>query len=126
MFKIAKLAVKMTNVKLNTVKNIAKNKINLQNASDSFRTMAETQLKKTPYQTNAFKRAITWVKEFAANFKEIFDRIKAPIANLKKTLGKTFGIKHQKNTADMIVDNIRTNSGIDKMAKELNELLKVK
>ena len=71
MFQITKLAVKMTNTARKTVKNVANNKISLDNASDSFKKMANEAAEKTPFSKNIFKRALVWVKEFIHNFKDI-------------------------------------------------------
>lgn len=124
MFQITKLAVKMTNTARKTVKNVANNKISLDNASDSFKKMANEAAEKTPFSKNIFKRALVWVKEFIHNFKDIKKSIKAPIQNLKQTLGKTFTQKNQKDTAKYIFENIKQNRHVEAFAKELKELQK--
>ena len=97
MLQITRLAAKITNVSRSTVKNVANNKINLNNASDAFKKMANEAAEQVPFSKNIFKRAIVWVKEFIHNFKDIKKSIKAPIQNLKQTLGKSFTKKNQKD-----------------------------
>ena len=121
MFQVTRLAASMTKLTRSTVKNVANNKIDLKNASRSFKNMAQTEIEKNPYSKNIFKRVFVWIKEFVNNYKDINSRIKTPVKNLKKALGNTFTKKHQKNVANMIFENIK-NSG-SKLKKELKQLL---
>ena len=121
MFQVTRLAVKITNTARSTVKNVAKNKINLQHATDSFKKTANEAVEQSPFSKNIFKRAITWVKEFAANFKVIKQGLKDTLNNGKKTLGNAYEKDNNKQwLTKQYFKTLKTH--IDNIKNELNRL----
>ena len=96
MFNVTRLAAGITTLGRKTVKNVAKNKINLKNASDNFKSLYNENIQSHPYSKNIFKRAYIWVKEFFKNYKELKEVIKGKINQYKASVNEETNRKVKK------------------------------
>ena len=107
MFQITRLAASMTKVARSTVKQAAKNKIDLKNASDSFKVMHDIETKAAPYSKNIFKRAYVWTKEFFASYKVLNKGLKETLKTQKEAFGEKYTKKEAKFFKDAFIDGIK-------------------
>ncbi len=114
----------MTTLGRKAVKNVAKNKINLTNASDDFKSLYSENVQSHPYSKNIFKRAYIWVKEFIENYKYLKDFIKETVNKYKASRNEELTGKvkrHEiKEVKKSLLENIK--GIVNSLKKEMKSL----
>lgn len=126
MFPITRTAVAMTKIERKVVKLAAKDKINLEQASDIFKSLLEKTEAKAPFSKNIFKRAYVWVKTFADNLKSLRQGVKNAVKEVKEHWNEEIMGKLTKNdlkeTKEGVLFGLK--SVIDSIKKEIPNILK--
>ena len=124
MFTVTRLAAGMTTLGRKAVKNVAKNKINLTNASDDFKSLYSDNVQSHPYSKNIFKRAYIWIKEFIENYKYLKGFIKETVNKYKDSRNEelTGKVKRQeiKEVKKSLLENIK--GIVNSLKKEIKSL----
>ena len=124
MFTVTRLAAGMTTLGRKAVKNVAKNKINLKNASDDFKSLYSDNVQSHPYSKNIFKRAYIWIKEFIENYKYLKGFIKETVNKYKDSRNEelTGKVKRQeiKEVKKSLLENIK--GIVNSLKKEIKSL----
>ncbi len=124
MFTVTRLAAAMTTLGRKAVKNVAKNKINLTNASDDFKSLYSDNVQSHPYSKNIFKRAYIWIKEFIENYKYLKGFIKETVNKYKDSRNEelTGKVKRQeiKEVKKSLLENIK--GIVNSLKKEIKSL----
>lgn len=98
MFNVTRLAAGTAKFARKTVKNVAKENINISKASkdfkDVYKAISENQ---APYSKNIFKRGLVWIQSFVKTFKNMKADMKKAIESKKTELGEAFTKKDKKD-----------------------------
>ena len=124
MFTVTRLAAGMTTLGRKAVKNVAKNKINLKNASDDFKSLYSDNVQSHPYSKNIFKRAYIWIKEFIENYKYLKGFIKETVNKYKDSRNEEFTGKVKKHKIKEIKTSLLENVKdiVNSLKKEMKSL----
>lgn len=96
MFNVTRITASATKLARKTVKNVAKENINLSKASDSIKELHDEFVQIAPYSKNIFKRMTAWVKTFIGTYKHVKNELNACLEKKKNELGELFTKKDKK------------------------------
>lgn len=128
MFSITRTAAAMTKIERKIVKLAAKDKINLDQASDVFKSLLQKNEAKAPFSNNIFKRAYDWTKTFVNNIKMLKKGIKDAVNEVKNNWNETIMGKLTKDELKETRDGIFVSfkSVVEMIKEEIPNILKTK